>query len=64
MERFLPGQKISQIHGKALRKDMPGFGPMVFYVLYHPAAALYNGGMRGTLIEDFKKIPKVLKAIK
>jgi len=64
MERFLPGQKISQIHGKALRKDMPGFGPMVFYVLYHPAAALYNGSMRGTLIEDFKKIPKVLKAIK
>jgi DNA polymerase len=64
MERFLPGQKISQIHGKALRRDMPGLGLIVFYALYHPAAALYNGGMRGTLMEDFKKIPKVLKAIK
>jgi len=64
MERFLPGQKISQIHGKALRKDIPGLGSLVFYALYHPAAALYNGGMRGVLIEDFKKIPKVLKAIK
>jgi DNA polymerase len=64
MERFLPGQKISQIHGKALRKNIPEFGPLVFYALYHPAAALYNGGMRGVLIEDFKRIPKVLKAIK
>jgi uracil-DNA glycosylase len=64
MERFLPGQKISQVHGKALRKDIPGLGHLAFYTLYHPAAALYNGGMRGVLIDDFKKIPKVLKAIK
>lgn len=64
MERFLSGQKISQMHGKAMRKDFPGMGKQVFLALYHPAAALYNGGMRETLIKDFKKIPKVLKAIK
>lgn len=64
MERFLPGQKISRIHGKALRREMSGIGKRVFYALYHPAAALYNGGMRGVLISDFKKIPQVLKAIK
>lgn len=62
LERFLPGKKISQIHGKALRKTMPEIGKKVFYSLYHPASALYNGGMRGVLIEDFKKIPAVLKA--
>lgn len=61
MERFVPGKKISQDHGKAFRREIPGLGKRVFYVLYHPAAALYNGGMRETVIEDFKKIPKILK---
>jgi uracil-DNA glycosylase len=61
MERFLPNQKISQIHGKALRRNIPELGTYVFYALYHPAAALYNGSMREVLISDFKKIPKVLE---
>lgn len=63
MERFLPNQRISAIHGKAMRRNVPELGPRIFYALYHPAAALYNGSMRGVLLEDFKKIPKVLKAI-
>jgi len=64
MERFLPGQKISAVHGHAMRRDIEGLGPQIFYTLYHPAAALYNGGMRATLLKDFKKIPKILKKIK
>jgi len=63
MELFLPNQKISQIHGKALRREMPDLGKQVFYALYHPAAALYNGSMREVLIKDFKRIPKVLEAL-
>lgn len=63
LEKFLPGQKISEAHGKALRRDFPGLGKQVFYALYHPAAALYNGSMREVLIKDFKRIPKVLKLI-
>lgn len=63
LERFFPGEKISLVHGKILRKTITGMGMRNFYALYHPAAALYNGGMRGTLLEDFKKIPKVLKKI-
>ncbi|MGH7142090.1 MAG: uracil-DNA glycosylase [Candidatus Saccharimonadales bacterium] len=35
----------------------------VILPLFHPAAALYNGGMRQTLIDDFAKIPKVLEQI-
>ncbi len=63
MERFFPQQKISQIHGKALRRKVNGLGHQVFYISFHPAAALYNGSMRETLIKDFKRIPKVLKVI-
>lgn len=59
MNVFLPELKISQVHGKAFRKN--GF---VYLPLYHPAAALYNGGMRQTLLEDFAGIPKVLEQIK
>jgi uracil-DNA glycosylase len=64
LEKFLPNQKISQVHGKALRRSIPEIGPRVFYALYHPAAALYQGSMRSILIEDFKKIPAVLEAAK
>jgi len=64
MERFLPGQKISQVHGKAMRREIPGIGKQVFYTLYHPAAALYNGSMREVLIKDFQRIPKVIDKIK
>lgn len=63
MERFLPNQKISKIRGQALRREVPEIGKQVFYVMYHPAAALYQGSLREVLITDFKKIPKVLEAI-
>lgn len=63
MERFLPGQKISEVHGKAMRREIPEIGKRVFYTLYHPAAALYNGSMREVLVKDFKRIPKVLEKI-
>lgn len=55
---FPPEMKISQIHGQP--KRVKGF---VVLPLYHPAAALYNGGMRETLLYDFKKIPLVLKKL-
>ena len=58
MEAFLPGFRISQIHGQPKRKH-----GLVYMPLYHPAAALYNGGMRDTLIEDFKKIPKIIEQL-
>ena len=63
LNRFFPDAKISEVHGHAFRREIPGLGVRVFYVLYHPAAALYNGGMRDTLKQDFKKIPKILEKI-
>lgn len=62
MQRFFPAFSIGKVHGQAFRKEWNG-RTQVFLALYHPAAALYNGGMRETLKEDFKKIPKILKKI-
>lgn len=41
----------------------PNFMTLVILPLFHPAAALYNGSMKQTLIDDFARIPAVLKAI-
>ena len=58
MDVLLPGLKISQVHGKPKR-----YKDNVYLPLFHPAAALYNGGMRQTLIDDFAYIPQILKKI-
>jgi uracil-DNA glycosylase family 4 len=58
MDALLPGLIISQVHG--LPKRYKGY---IYLPLFHPAAALYNGGMRQTLIDDFVKIPAILKKI-
>jgi DNA polymerase len=64
MNHFLPELKISEAHGKLVHRNIPNIVTEYFFPLYHPAAALYNGGMRTTLMEDFQKIPEVLKIIK
>lgn len=63
MNHFFPNEKISEIHGKLIHRKIPNFTTEYFFPLYHPAAALYNGGMRETLMDDFRKIPQVLKLI-
>jgi DNA polymerase len=63
MEYFLPDRKISEIHGQPKRIPF-GQSKIVVVPLYHPAAALYNGGMRTTLIEDFKKLLKIIEILK
>ncbi len=65
MNFFLPELKISTSHGHIYRAQPTSFTkPFVFFTLYHPAAALYNGGLRDSLFKDFSKIPKILKEIK
>jgi DNA polymerase len=58
MNCFLPDLQISKVHGQPKR-----YKGMVYIPLYHPAAALYNGGMRQTLLDDFATIPTLLKKI-
>jgi DNA polymerase len=63
MEYFLPEQKISQVHGQPKRVQF-GDKKVIVVPLYHPAAALYNGSMRQTLMEDFNKLPKIIDTLK
>jgi uracil-DNA glycosylase family 4 len=58
MDVLLPGLKISQVHGQPKR-----YQDQVYLPLFHPAAALYNGAMRQTLIDDFLRIPDIVAQI-
>lgn len=55
---FIPDLHISSDHGKAHRVKYHELELLVI-PLYHPAAALYNGGMRQTLIDDFLAAAKL-----
>lgn len=59
MEYFLPGAKIGEIHGQPHQVQIDGDEFMII-PLYHPAAALYNGSLRATLIEDFMRVPDII----
>jgi len=73
MECFLPGLQISKCHGQPKRirlqvtgnrlQKKPTVTSLVILPLFHPAAALYNGGMRQTLIDDFMRIPAILRKL-
>jgi DNA polymerase len=56
---FLPDLQISRCHGQPKR-----YQGRVYLPLFHPAAALYNGAMRQTLIDDFALIPAIIEKIK
>lgn len=65
---FLPDLQISKAHGEPKRvklqlKQSNDVLEVVILPLYHPAAALYNGGMRQTLLDDFAAIPLIIKKI-
>ncbi len=62
MEYFLPDMKISQVHGQPKRIQF-GDDKLVIIPLYHPAAALYNGSLRQTLIDDFLSVPKIIEKL-
>ena len=56
---FLPGKSISKIHGTAQRQ-----GNIIYYAMYHPAAALYQQSLRQTIETDMLKIPVLLAQAK
>jgi uracil-DNA glycosylase family 4 len=55
MAMFFPGKSISKIHGTALKRD-----DVLYYAMYHPAAALHQGSLRQELLDDMLKIPILL----
>ncbi|MEO8105408.1 MAG: uracil-DNA glycosylase [Candidatus Saccharibacteria bacterium] len=68
MNCFLPDLQISKVHGEPqplrlnLKASSDGLA-LVIMPLYHPAAALYNPGIRQTLLDDFAKIPNIMNNI-
>ncbi|MBN1367276.1 MAG: uracil-DNA glycosylase [Dehalococcoidales bacterium] len=59
MARFFPGKSISKIHGTAQRQN-----GVVYFAMYHPAAALHQQNLRETIEADMLKIPQYLAEIK
>ena len=66
MDCFIPGAKISVDHGRPrkvqLHRDGAEYNWLVM-PLYHPAAALYNGSMRQTLMDDFQKVKDLINQL-
>lgn len=59
MALFFPGKSISKIHGTAQK-----LGDVIYYAMYHPAAALYQQSLRRVMEEDMLKIPALLAQAK
>lgn len=64
VEFFLPEARISEVHGQVIQKTITlGDDSYQWLIvpLYHPAAALYNGSLRQTLLNDFLSTAALLK---
>ncbi len=55
MARYFPGKSISKIHGTAQKRE-----GVIYYAMYHPAAALHQQSLRMAIEADMLKIPKLL----
>ncbi len=56
MGLFFKAAKITQIHGQ-MRK----IGDRYVIAMYHPAAALHQMSLKPAIVEDFSKLPEMLK---
>lgn len=60
MNKFLPGEFISKIHGQARFVEF-GDKKRIVIPMYHPAAALRNAKIMAEIKDDFEKIPQFLE---
>jgi len=58
MQRYFPGASISRIHGQPKR-----VGSMIYYPMFHPAAALHQPRWRSLVEEDMMRIPELLSKL-
>lgn len=56
MARAFPKARISRIHGQPRK-----VGGIIYYPMYHPAAALHQPSLRRTVEEDMRRIPELLQ---
>jgi uracil-DNA glycosylase len=56
MGKFMPGAKISGVHGQ-MRK----IGERYVIAMFHPAAALHQASLKPAILADFAKLPELLE---
>ncbi len=56
MGKFMPGAKISAVHGQMRR-----IGERYVIAMFHPAAALHQPSMKPAILADFAKLPQLLE---
>ena len=59
LARYFPKGTISRLHG-TYRKE----GDIIYYAMYHPAAALHQQSLRQIIQQDMLKIPSLLAQAK
>ena len=59
MARYFPGKSISKIHGTFQKQ-----GGIIYFAMYHPAAALHQQSLRSAIEADMLKIPSLLDEVK
>lgn len=55
LAQFFPGEPMGKARGNARKKD-----GIIYFPMYHPAAALHQGSLRKVIMEDMLKIPQLL----
>lgn len=58
LARFFPGKTISRTHGTWYKQN-----GIIYYAMYHPAAALHQQSLRQTIMADMLKIPSLLARV-
>lgn len=56
MEKYFPNERVSKIHGQPRR-----VGDLLVVPLYHPAAALHQPQLKQAELDDFSRLPKVIR---
>jgi len=56
MGKFMPGAKISAVHGQ-MRK----VGERYVIAMFHPAAALHQASLKPAILADFARLPQLLE---
>ena len=56
MGKYMPGAKISSVHGQMRR-----IGDRFVIAMFHPAAALHQAALKPAILKDFAQLPKLLE---
>ena len=56
MGKYMPGAKISSVHGQMRR-----VGDRFVIAMFHPAAALHQAALKPAIVKDFAQLPKLLE---